>query len=219
MKSTYPITAALLGLSTLLIGVSGCRSPYYADRGALVGGLAGAGLGAAIGENNDNPLLGAAIGAVGGTIAGSAIGNGIDQDMAEERAAVQAQIGRQLSAQVTIPDVVAMSQSGVSEDVMIRQIESSGVSAEMTTSDVIAMHQQGVPTRVIEAMQRVRASGPVGARTAYVEERVAQPVIVERHYVRPGYYGPPHHGYHYHHHRRPPRCRPAPGVSWGISVH
>lgn len=206
-------------LAALPLAMIGCRSPYYADRGAIVGGLAGAGLGAAIGENNDNPLLGAAIGAVGGTIAGSAIGSGIDADIAQERAAVQAQIGRQLSAQVTIPDVVAMAQAGVSEDVMIRQIEASGVGVEMTTSDVIALHQQGVPTRVIEAMQRVRSSGPRG-RVAYVPEPGPRPVIVERHYVRPAYYGPPpvYHHFHGHPHRRP-SCRPAPGVSWGITVH
>lgn len=209
--------ASLLVLVAILpVALSGCRSPYYADRGALVGGLAGAGLGAAIGENNDNPLLGAAIGAVGGTIAGSAMGAGIDADIAQERAAVQAQIGRQLSSQVTIPDVVAMSQAGVSEDVMIRQVEAAGVNAEMTTTDVIALHQQGVPTRVIEAMQRARTNG-AASRVAYVQP-APQSVIVERHYVRPPCYGPPPHAYYHYHGRRGPSCRP-PGVSWGISVH
>ena len=94
---------ALGGSLLILAAAGGCASPYYRDQGALLGGLGGAGIGAAIGEHNDNPLAGAAIGAVAGTIAGAAVGDNIDQDIAV-REAYAAQSGRQAGV---APQVVA----------------------------------------------------------------------------------------------------------------
>ena len=42
---------AYLGLGAILaLSVTGCRSPYYADKGAAVGGIAGGLAGAAMGD-------------------------------------------------------------------------------------------------------------------------------------------------------------------------
>jgi hypothetical protein len=82
------------GLASLLFGLSGCASPYYADQGALAGGLGGAGLGAIIGSASGAAGPGAVIGAVAGTLAGGAIGSGLDDIDAKNRAQIAAATGQ-----------------------------------------------------------------------------------------------------------------------------
>ena len=44
-----PVNCLIISVGMLLFaGLSGCRSPYYADKGAALGGLAGGLTGAAI---------------------------------------------------------------------------------------------------------------------------------------------------------------------------
>ena len=50
LRSTPQLGAWFCRLALVLVVASGCRSPYYADRGAGVGALAGAGAGAIIGD-------------------------------------------------------------------------------------------------------------------------------------------------------------------------
>src|SRR5207247_11113009 len=81
----------------LLVAIAtsqGCRSPYYADRGALFGGLTGAGVGALVGDAAGNTGAGAAIGTAVGALAGAAVGDTIDADLARSRAEVEARMGR-----------------------------------------------------------------------------------------------------------------------------
>jgi hypothetical protein len=65
-----------------LFGTS-CYSDYgtvHTQRGAVVGGLVGAGAGALIGEHNDRELEGAALGGVVGALAGGLLGSARDQE-------------------------------------------------------------------------------------------------------------------------------------------
>jgi uncharacterized protein YcfJ len=67
----------------MAVGAVGCQS--HAGNGALLGGAAGAGIGAIIGNNSHGRTgEGAAIGAAVGAISGGLIGN--EQDKAEARA-------------------------------------------------------------------------------------------------------------------------------------
>jgi hypothetical protein len=187
----------------------GCKSPYYADRGAAFGGLSGAAIGAAIGENNGNPLAGALIGAAAGTVAGGAIGQSIDDDVARERAIIQNQLGRQLAGAATIPDVIQMSQSGVSEPVIVSYIQKSGVANRPQANDVITLQQQGVPQNVINAM----INAPLASQQVSYQQPAPRPVVVREHvYVAPAYCPPPRR--HYHHHRR--HHHHEPGVHLGF---
>jgi len=197
---------SLLGL--LLLVAAGCQSPYYADRGALFGGLLGAGTGAIVGSAVHNPGAGAAIGAGVGALTGAAVGSGMDEIEAKNRAAIAAQMGREIPpGAVTIDDVIAMSRAGVAEDLIINHIRANGMVRPPNTQDLIALQQQGVSTRVIAAMQE---PPPVRREPVYVAEPAPAPVIVEEyHYGPPWYYRPPYYRYHYYHHR--------PGVSWGLS--
>ena len=187
----------------------GCNSPYYADRGALMGGLGGAGVGALVGNAVGNTGAGAAIGAATGVLAGAAIGGGLDDIEARNRAEIEARMGRPVAVgAVTIPDVVAMSQAGVAEDLIISHIQTNGFAGTLESSDLIYLQQQGVTTRVVQAMQAppvrhvVMHSAPVA---------VPAPVIVEEYHYGP-YWGPRY--YHHHHHHR----RRHHGTSWGVSV-
>jgi hypothetical protein len=193
----------------------GCRSPYYADRGAMTGGLAGAGLGAVIGDASGNAGPGAVIGAAVGALTGNAIGEGIDADMARTRAEVEARMGRQMSGAVAMNDVVAMTQAGLSEDVISTHIRAHGVAQPPTAADLINLRNQGVSDRVLQALQQ---TPPPVAPVAYTA--VPQREVIVEQYYGPGYYGPgfyapaycpPPAHFHYHRHRRH-------GPSWGVSI-
>lgn len=182
--------AALLSLSLLLCLPAGCSTPYgpnYTGTGAAVGGLGGAGVGALVGGATGHPGAGALIGAGVGALGGAAVGSGMDQIEARNRAQIAAQLGRQLPpGGVTVDDVVAMSHSGVNEELIVTQIRTSGVSHPLQPAEIIALQQQGVSNRVIATMQTT----PPPAR----------PVVVPAAAPPPAYYyppPPPYWGYYY----------------------
>ena len=202
---------ALFGLLAPL-SVAGCYSPYHADRGALAGGLLGAGTGAIIGDAiGGKALPGAVIGGGLGAVAGGLIGNGMDEVEARNRYMIEQQLGRQVAAgAVSINDAVAMTQAGVADELIVNHVRAHGVAAPLQSSDLILLQQQGVSARVIAAMQ---APPQVVQQPVVVQQPAATPVIVEEYHYAPGwgprpYYGPPHYW----------RPRPRPGMRWGISV-
>jgi len=202
--STASRTLLAVALSLPLLA-AGCRSPYYADRGAAAGGLTGAALGAVIGEHNDNPLAGAIIGGAVGTLTGAAVGDAIDSDIARNDAIIQQQLGRRLAGAVTLGDVVSMTQAGLGEDVIITHIRANGVAQPPRVDDLIALKNSGVSERVINALQ----SQPPIQSTAIVPPPT--PVIVHERYVGPTCWGPPP-SWHHHHHRAP-----RSGFHWGFT--
>jgi hypothetical protein len=185
---------------------------HHTERGAALGGLTGAVVGAAIGENNGDAVPGAIIGGALGLITGAAIGDSVDQDIARARAYEQQRFYQ--SRAVSVADVVNMSHNRLGDAVIINHIRQNGVRRRLEVGDVIAMHRQGVSEPVISAMQRAPLAG--SAPPAPVV-RYEPPLVVERyHYVSPPpCYWPGHlhyrHGHHGHYHSRP-------GMSWSISV-
>ena len=187
----------------------GCRSPYYADKGAGVGALAGAGAGALVGNAVGDAGAGALIGAGLGAVTGGLTGAALDDIQAQNRAEIAAQMGRQVSAgAATADEVIAMTRSGVDPRLIQNYVRTSGVARPLSAQDVIYLHNNGVATDVIQAMQSSpgpAAAGPVVAG--------GPPVIVEEHYY-PAAYPPPYWGPHCgYYHRRPG----PPHVSWGVS--
>ena len=190
--------------------VVGCQSPYRADQGALLGALLGAGGGALIGDAAGGKALpGAAIGAGLGAIAGGVTGGALDEIEAQNRAMIEQQLGRQVAAGVVrIDDVVAMTQAGVDDELIVNHVRAHGVASPLQTGDLIFLQQQGVSTRVIKAMQEPPPARPVVVREA------PPPVVVHEYSYGPPLWGPPvYHSRHYW--RRRPRSR----VSWGMSFH
>ena len=183
---------AWVGTALLLATHVGCKNPSYADQGAVVGGLGGAGVGALVGSATGHAGAGAAIGAVAGALGGALVGNGLDDVEAKNRAEIAAAMNRPVPAgAVGVVDVVNMTHAGVNEELIANHVRAHGTNVALQSQDLIYLQQQGVSPRVVQAMQ------DTGIRPV-VYQAAPQPVVVER--VYDPYWGPSYHrGYYYRH--------------------
>jgi uncharacterized protein YcfJ len=144
----------VLAVSTA-VGVTGCVSPNgeanNTGTGALVGTLAGAGMGAAASRGNP---AGALIGAAAGAIVGGIAGNIADQRQAAElqRQAPATYERVQQGQPLSVSDVTELTKSGISDDVIISQIRSSGTVFHLSSADIIYLHNSNVSEKVIDYM-------------------------------------------------------------------
>jgi hypothetical protein len=202
------LRCVLIGMAVL--AATGCQSPYRSDQGAFWGALGGAGLGAIVGKQLGNTAAGAALGGMTGLAAGALIGDQLDEIEARNRAEIERRLGRPVAAgAVPMEEVIAMTQAGVDQQVIINHVRAHGISRPLTSQDLITLKQQGVRASVIQAMQ-----APYPARSV---QPATYPVVVEEHYYGVPAYDPWYHYHcqprHVHYHRRH-----SPGVSWGVSV-
>ena len=215
MSSVFPLQHPV-GRSFILLLIacgmvtSGARpacAQANTQRGATLGGLAGAVAGGLIGDNNGEAGAGAAIGGVIGAVTGGLLGNASDKEQAayqQQRYYQQQQHVIQAQTSVSVADVVSMSRNGLSDSVIINQIQQRGVQRQLQVPEIIAMHQQGVRETVITAMQQAPVGEQRVARAPVVQQPIIRPapVIVEEHYVIPEY-APRRHYFHprpYHRH-------------------
>jgi len=211
-RTFLALAGGVAGLIGMLACLTGCASWSHTDRGALAGGLLGAGTGAIIGSATGHAGAGSVIGAGLGTLTGALLGSELDEVEAKNRAMIAQQLGRPVApGAVSMDDVVAMSRAGVAEELIVNHIRANGVQRPLTANDIILLQQQGVSTRVIAAMQEAAQARPPVQQPAQVvtPPPYSGPVIVEEYHYYPW---PPHWWWHYHH--RPPRSR----VSWGFSI-
>ncbi|MCA9194273.1 MAG: glycine zipper 2TM domain-containing protein [Planctomycetales bacterium] len=217
---------ALLSLLFLLSSTLSVKAQNNTQNGATVGGVAGAVIGGIIGHQNDETPEGALIGGAVGAIAGGLLGRSQDNQLERQRylqqqAYYQQQQQAYLQSQqaassgINMNDLVNMVRSGLSEPLIISQMQSKGVSRRLEVSEIIALHQQGVGDNLISAMQNAPlstqlarpqlASPPVTAAPTIVRQpsvivqepviyAAPSPVYVERYY--PGF--PPYHHHHRH---------------------
>src|SRR5262245_6978540 len=143
----------------IAVACMGCQN--NTQRGAALGGLAGAGVGAIVGKQLGNTGAGALVGAGSGALAGGLLGNA--QDKTEERdnalraaAYERGQRIHEMNA-VTTRNVVEMAQGGVSDDVICNAIRTRGGRFDTTPDSIIALKNAGVSDRVIEVMQNTNA--------------------------------------------------------------
>jgi len=208
-----PVLASLLLANTLPLSAS---AQGNTRRGATVGGIAGAVAGAAIGDHHGETGAGAAIGGIVGAFAGGLLGNAEDQQQILRRQQ-QAQLRQQRHFDyqrnaVSAADVIAMTQSGLSESVIVNQIRQRGVQVRPQVADIIALHQRGVSEPVITAMQQAqhqpiqagRQSIPRPGATPGSTRGVPNLIPVEAYLSVPRYYPPrcyyyPEPMYHHHH--------------------
>jgi hypothetical protein len=185
---------------------------YHNDTASdtIVGGALGAVTGAIVGgkHKGTDALIGAGIGAVTGNLLGQS------KDRADERnaaagAAAAANMNAQAAAQnaqaaaqaVTNYDLVTMTKSGISDDLIISTIQTRGARLDLSPQALIALKQQGVSDRVVLAAQNMgqRPAYAPGAAPIGVAPVVAVPppttvIVAPRPYY---YYGP---GPYYHAH-------------------
>src|SRR4051794_6089010 len=107
----------------LLIGLSGCSGMNNTEAGALGGGAIGAGTGALLGSVTGHAGAGAAIGAGVGAVTGGLLGNSQDKAEARHKEAVAQWAAHHPPLALT--DVVSMTQSHISDDLIIHQMEVS----------------------------------------------------------------------------------------------
>jgi hypothetical protein len=141
------------------------------DKGLLTGAGLGAAAGALVGGQHGKAgagaLVGSALGAVAGGLTGAAVDNA--EHKAEARAAA-----RQVAS---LHDVVTLTQSGVSDDVIINQIRTGGVVYNLSAQDIVYLNNNGVREPVIRELQATAYRPP---RHVYTAVPVAQPVYVVR---------------------------------------
>src|SRR5947207_3423714 len=132
---TAKMKRALLSVvaSALLVaGVTGCETK--AGTGALIGGAAGAGIGAIVGHNShgrtgSGALIGGAVGAIGGALIGNEMDKADKRDAQRERAYddSSARRGTRASAAaVTRQDVIEWTRRGDRDEQIIDRIDRSG---------------------------------------------------------------------------------------------
>lgn len=192
------VTLTLLVLAVIPLQVGCPALGTNANRGGTTGGLLGAATGAVLAD--ENPLGGALVGGTIGAMTGAAIGDTIDADI-EHQQAVMLEESQRRSSAVTVADVLSMTNSGVTSDVIVDHIKSHGCASHISTDDIIHMTQAKVDSRVIKAMQTHYSQAPVAPRRL-----PSRTTHVEHHYVSP----PPPFYY-----RRPVPYRR--GVGWGFS--
>ena len=156
----------------LASGAAGCAHMTPTERGMGVGGLIGAGTGALVGNAVGKTGAGALVGAGVGALTGGLMGNAVEQ--AEHRAEVRAANAAAAQAPPRGPlgmmDVVSMSQSGVSDPVIISQIRTTGSVFHLSSNDTIYLEQQGVSDPVITEM--------LATANRYPPRRIYTPVPV-----------------------------------------
>ena len=199
----YPLLCA--GLAILF---TGCQTvgPGGATGGAF-GTFAGSLTGAAIGAKDGKAPEGALIGAITGGTLGTLAGNAVDREVERDRLAYQQAQQQQRIAAVDVAQVIQMTQSGLSTEVIARQIQSQGIARRPSIDDLIILKNQGVDDLVIQAMQNAPLAG-----AEPVVQVIPQPVEVIREPVFVDSFAPfPYRGY------RPPHRRPC-RTRGGISV-
>lgn len=196
MKKLFLAVLLMIASATQLSAQQNTRD------GAVVGGTAGAIIGGIIGHQNDETPEGAIIGGVVGAVTGGLIGKAKDQQVQRERYyqnqiyQQQQQIQAYQSRAVRVSDVISMSQSGLSEAVIVNHIQTNGVDRKLEVNDIIYLHQQGVNERVITAMQSAPLAGERPAPVYRTQRVVEQPTVIieERYGMLPP---PPPPCYHY----------------------
>jgi hypothetical protein len=139
---------SVLGLALL----NGCAStPNHTEEGALIGGGTGAAIGAL--ADRKRPGEGALIGAGIGTAVGALAGHSADE---REKAAA----ARTARGPLSPEDVVRMSHEGVSDNLIINQIRTSGTRYNLNAEWIVWLQNNGVSQPVITEMQNTAYRRP-----------------------------------------------------------
>lgn len=91
---------------------------------------------------------------------------------------------------LAVADVEALVKAGMSDDVIISQIKSSGTAYRLSTADIIGLHNAGVSNAVIQYM--INTAPPAPANAVVAPAAVAPPYYYYPYYYPyPWYWWPP----------------------------
>lgn len=229
-RPSFLVAAAVL---LTLVSAPIVSAQTNSQRDAVIGGVAGSIIGGIVGNQNDETPEGIAIGGVAGAIAGHVIGKTKDRNLEEQyyyqqqaaQAAQQQQYQQAVQFQkaISIQDAIALSNSGVSPQLIINQIHSNGVQQEIGVSEILTLHQNGVSELIINEMQQASIGAPVSPTVIAPQPAVVvspTPVVVAGPPIKNGptvviQSGKPRtSGYYGKSHYRPP-SRSAHGYGYG----
>ena len=168
MHRFFEVTS--LGLCAALL--AGCESlpGTHEQQGAVIGGASGAAVGAAVGGDEHRVLgaiLGGVLGAAGGYVVGANSDKILGKDDNDAEAAgrrartdpVTAEQARTAATAdvnsdgfVTLDEVVAMDQAGLSDDEMLQRLEATGQVFDLTEEGKRYLRDRGVSDTVINQM-------------------------------------------------------------------
>lgn len=172
MRMKFFQSTLALGLSAALVG---CSNLPGTDRqqGVVIGGATGAAVGAAVAENNAlGALIGGAIGAAGGYVVGAnsdkILGNdseGAQQAAIESRQdpATPAEVRAATTADVnsdgfvTLDEIVAMEQTGLSDQEMIDRLRATGQIFDLSAEQREYLIERGVSVVVVNELPTINA--------------------------------------------------------------
>jgi outer membrane lipoprotein SlyB len=189
---THVLVLILAGSAVVL---SGCVNPGGTQNntgsGALIGGALGALTGAIIGGPR-NGAAGALIGAAAGAAGGGLIGYSMDQQQdARLRAqAPQTYVRIDQGQPLQVADVKALAKAGVSDDVIISQIQNSRTVYHLSAADIIDLRNSGVSDKVVNFMigtpGTVNDVAPAPDPSAVAIQQAPPPAPVDVQVVSPG---------------------------------
>jgi len=174
---------ALIGL------LAGCASPdgqmNNTGTGALIGGAGGAAIGA-IADRRD-PGLGALIGGALGVVTGGLVGHSMDEQQREwlRAQAPETYVRVQQGQPLSVADVKALAKAGVSDEVVITQIQNSRTAFHLSADDIIDLHDAGVSDNVVDYLIST-ANMPGAPVTTTVVEAPPPPMQTEVVIASPG---------------------------------
>lgn len=148
------LKAGILSCLTASLLLAGCRTPEgnpnYTGSGALAGGATGA----LIGSTTHHGTKGTVVGGLIGTAVGTLAGWGLDQRQENQLRTGHADtVDRIEQGQpLTLSDVKALSNSRVSDNLIISQIRNSLTVYHLSPNEILDLKNSGVSEGVIDAM-------------------------------------------------------------------
>ncbi len=145
---------------------------------------------------------------------GASVGGALDEIDARGQERVGLALDAQEAGTTSLQEIVAMSQSGLSDDIIQRHIRTHGFSTSLRAHDLIQLRDQDVGDEVIGALQDAAANQSRVVR-ASANVPTGPPWFIEEHVYAPHFPVRSHWRYR---HRRPHRYElPHNRVHWGFT--
>jgi hypothetical protein len=179
---------SVLAAATLAVVMTGCVNRDGTQDNTGSGALIGAGTGAMIGGAASRSGEGALVGAAIGLLTGGLIGHAIDQDQqARLRAQAPQTYARVDQGQpLSVADVKALAKAGISEDVIINQIQASHTIFRLSAADIIDLRDSGVSDKVVNFMINTPGTAGTAPAGTVIVQQAPPPPPVETVMVSPG---------------------------------
>lgn len=170
MVSNWHSSLGIVIISALV--ATGCSNlpGNKESQGAVIGGASGAAVGAAIG-GEDNRLLGAILGGLIGAGGGYVIGANMDKITGKDKESAEVAARKAQTSPatpddvknsrtadlnsdgfVTLDEVIAMDEAGLSEDEMFSRLEATDQIFELSADQRQYLRDKGVSERIIQDM-------------------------------------------------------------------